>query len=606
MIQAMKKYSLLVYHREYNMFLEELRQLGLVHIAEKQQEVSPEIQEKIEYINSIKNVVKLLTKREVEKKSGPVDAKHGKKAFLEVQETLKELDDNQQQINNLQKEIRMLTPWGNFSNDLLEELMDNGIKIRFYTMSLRKFDHSMPYEYPIAVISHFFGQVYFVLLGDEDLPEELPVEPVNRPSKSLDELQKELEEKEEIVVELNKKMDQHAAHNLDAIDLYCRSLIEDIEFEKVLVNTEPNVEEKVMLLEGWLPAKKEADLHKFLEEKSVPYLSRKAKKDEKVPIALRNNKFTQKFETLTELYALPKYGELDMTPFFAPFYAIFFGFCLGDAGYGILMAIAALALKSKVPKALKQPLGLVFYLGLTTILFGIIGGTFFGIPLYETNIPLYVLLSEKLSAQNTDINNFLFTLSLILGGIQIIFGLLLKVINETRQFGWKTAVGSMGWLTLLLGAAILYAIGNYTAYPADNLTSAWYVLLIVSGTMILILNDMTRNVFKNFGLGLWNSYNMITGLLGDLLSYIRLFALGISSAILGFVFNSLAIQMSGEIPVLSIIIMVVILVIGHGINIFMSGIGAFVHPLRLTFVEFYKNAGFSGGGKKYNPFRKIT
>jgi V/A-type H+-transporting ATPase subunit I len=109
----------------------------------------------------------------------------------------------------------------------------------------------------------------------------------------------------------------------------------------------------------------------------------------------------------------------------------------------------------------------------------------------------------------------------------------------------------------------------------------------------------------NIGSGLWNTYNMVTGLLGDLLSYIRLFALGLSSAILGLVFNSLAIQMSGDIPVLNIVIMVVILVIGHSINIFMSGLGAFVHPLRLTFVEFYKNAGFTGGGKKYEPFKKL-
>jgi V/A-type H+/Na+-transporting ATPase subunit I len=110
----------------------------------------------------------------------------------------------------------------------------------------------------------------------------------------------------------------------------------------------------------------------------------------------------------------------------------------------------------------------------------------------------------------------------------------------------------------------------------------------------------------NFGLGLWNTYNMATGLLGDLLSYIRLFALGISSAILGFVFNSLAVSMSGSIPVVSAIVMVIILVFGHSINLFMSGLGAFVHPMRLTFVEFYKNAGFTGGGKKYNPFRKIN
>jgi V/A-type H+-transporting ATPase subunit I len=97
---------------------------------------------------------------------------------------------------------------------------------------------------------------------------------------------------------------------------------------------------------------------------------------------------------------------------------------------------------------------------------------------------------------------------------------------------------------------------------------------------------------------------MITGILGDLLSYIRLFALGISSAILGLVFNQLAFSMSPDNKILGPIVIVIILLIGHGINIFMSGLGSFVHPLRLTFVEFYKNAGFIGGGKKYKPFSK--
>ncbi len=167
-------------------------------------------------------------------------------------------------------------------------------------------------------------------------------------------------------------------------------------------------------------------------------------------------------------------------------------------------------------------------------------------------------------------------------------------------------MGTAGWIVLLTGGIAIYGISELAEIPLAALNPVIYTLLAVSGTMILLLNNLNRNILMNFGLGLWNTYNMVTGILGDLLSYIRLFALGISSAILGFVFNSLAVSMSGSIPVLSILIMVIILVVGHGINLFMSGLGAFVHPMRLTFVEFYKNAGFTGGGKHYNPFKKIT
>jgi V/A-type H+/Na+-transporting ATPase subunit I len=131
-----------------------------------------------------------------------------------------------------------------------------------------------------------------------------------------------------------------------------------------------------------------------------------------------------------------------------------------------------------------------------------------------------------------------------------------------------------------------------------------YGIWSVSGVMIFLLNAPDKGILANIGLGLWGAYNMATGLLGDLLSYIRLFALGISSAILGYVFNMLSSQLSGSIPVVSLLIMMVILLIGHGINIFMSSLGSFVHSMRLTFVEFYKNSGFDGRGKAYQPFSK--
>jgi V/A-type H+-transporting ATPase subunit I len=126
------------------------------------------------------------------------------------------------------------------------------------------------------------------------------------------------------------------------------------------------------------------------------------------------------------------------------------------------------------------------------------------------------------------------------------------------------------------------------------------------GLCVLLLNNLKRNPLVNIGAGLWDTYNMVTGLLGDVLSYIRLFALGLSGSVMGLVFNDLALTMGGdiEIPVVSQLVAIVILLFGHSINIFIAVLGSFVHPMRLTFVEFYKNAGFEGGGKKYRPFAK--
>ena len=605
MIVPMLKYSFLVFHKDYQRFLKELRRLGVLHIIEKEKELNAEIRDKIEHIKEVEGVVKYLAKREIERVPGDC-AISGAEAFDLVNKAMSELEQKQQQLNALKKEIAQVEPWGDFSKETLEKLRENRIKVRFYTVAVRKFNDNWLQEYPIEVIGQHAGQVYFVMLEKGYLTEEIPAEEMREPEKSLSELLENKEKLEKDIEEIHAMFDKHASESTEAIIRYCKQMIESADYDKVVMNTIAEAEEKVMLLEGWVPAKLEKELISYLESKSLLYTKQKATKEDKVPIALTNKNFSKKFEMLGELYSLPKYGELDLTPFFAPFYTIFFGFCLGDAGYGILMAIAALAMKSRVPKEFKHAMGLVFYLGLSTIFFGIVGGTFFGIPLYETSLPVYSGLSIWLTTQGTDINNVLFYLSLVLGAIQIMFGMFLKAINEIRQYGWKLAIGTMGWIVLLLGSILVYSVGAFTPVESSSLTPVWYVLLAISGTMILLLNNLTRNIFMNVGVGLWDSYNMVTGILGDLLSYIRLFALGISSAILGFVFNSLAVSMSGNIPVVSVLIMVIILVIGHSINLFMSGLGSFVHPMRLTFVEFYKNAGFSGGGKKYHPFKKLT
>ncbi len=605
MIVPMSKFSFLVYHEDYQEFLDQVRALGAVHLIEKQQEVPDEIREQYDLVKQIHAVLKTLEKREVERLGGTRN-KDGQAAFEEARALLDELEQKVGQLNQLGKEMSHIRHWGDFSLEVLQKLRNNDLHLKFYTVSNRKFQENWLQEYPISVVGRHGGLVYFVLVqrGQEEVA--IDAEEMRPPEKPISELQHYHDQILKDIDQINKKIDTHAAESMEAIKHYQLQVVENIEYGKAVENTEKQAGDKVMLLEGWVPEPKKDAMMAFLEENHILHIVEKPQQGEKVPVMLKNQKFPEKFEMLGELYSLPKYNELDMTPFFAPFYMLFFGFCLGDAGYGLLMVIASLLLKKRLKKELKTVMGLVFYLGLATILFGIIGGTFFGIPLYETGLPIYSTLAQKFEARDTDINQLLFYLALVFGAAQILFGMFLKVINEVKQFGWGFAIGTIGWITLLIGGIIFYALGEFAGIPTDQVKIPFYVFLGISGLLILPLNNLGRNVFMNVGVGLWTTYNMVTGILGDLLSYIRLFALGISSAIMGFVFNSLAVEMSGNIPVLSIIIMVFILIIGHSINIFMSGLGAFVHPMRLTFVEFYKNAGFSGGGKKYNPFRKIT
>jgi V/A-type H+/Na+-transporting ATPase subunit I len=605
MIIPMTKYSLLVYHREYQDFLDRLRELGVVHIVEKQREIPDEIRDRYQYVDSVDKATRFLLKR-VTGPSAVPEEHDGKEAYEEVVRLQNQVEHNKSKLNSLKKDIHELQPWGDFSYESIKQLEEQGVFVKFFVSPVRNFDPAWKEKYTLEEISIRDSQVYFVVITAGTPEVDIPAEEVSPPARSLTSLNEEKVKLEKQKEAIESRFNHLADTALPSLENYKRSLIQDLEYNKAVYNTEREADDRLMILEGWVPRESVEKVNSFIDSTGAAYVTSEPEEHEKVPVKLKNNGYASKFEKIGELYSLPNYKELDVTPFFAPFYALFFGFCLGDAGYGLLLVTAAIIARAKVREELKPMAVLVSYLGLATIFFGIVSGVFFGILLYDTNLPVYSNISAMLAERDTDINMLLFYLAIILGAIQIIFGMILKAANETIQFGWKFAVGTYGWLTLIIGSLLVYMISVVAGISMDSLMPAMYAVLIVSGIMILFLNNLYRNVLTNFGIGLWNTYNMGTGLLGDLLSYIRLFALGISSAILGLVFNTMALSMSGNIPVVSVIVMVFILAFGHSINLFMSGLGSFVHPLRLTFVEFYKNAGFTGGGIKYDPFRKIN
>jgi len=197
-------------------------------------------------------------------------------------------------------------------------------------------------------------------------------------------------------------------------------------------------------------------------------------------------------------------------------------------------------------------------------------------------------------------NQQMFVLSLILGVIQILFGMFLKIFNRIRQFGFMHALSTIGWVILLLSVIMAVLLPN--VMPMGG--TVHMAVLGASAILILFFNAPGKNPLLNLGLGLYDTYNMATGLLGDVLSYVRLFALGLSGGILASVFNSLALGLKPDNVVTGSLVFLIIFLFGHAMNIFMNVLGAIVHPMRLTFVEFYKNAEFTGGGKRYEPFKK--
>ena len=205
------------------------------------------------------------------------------------------------------------------------------------------------------------------------------------PQISLSQLEKQLEEVTAGLRSLENEMDTFAGEYLNSLYAAREEVTVSLDFSKVVWNTHKTAEDKLMLLEGWVPEEKEDQVVHYLNDAGVFYESAKPGEDDLPPIQLKNNTFARLYEAIGELYTFPNYRELDLTPFFAPFYMLFFGFCLGDAGYGVLIVLATLIGMAKAKPSLKPLFKLGFYLGLSTILMGIIGGTYFGYMLHPEN-----------------------------------------------------------------------------------------------------------------------------------------------------------------------------------------------------------------------------
>ena len=602
----MKKLTFLIFHKDYEHFLHDLRELGMVHVVENKlnQTQSEQLEKLYMQWKQLSEAKKILEKYRDKKNPlppNPVDIEKGYRLPREIEKIQANAAALTQQLQISKKERDALIPWGNFDPENISRLESAGYFIHFFVVANRDYNPEWEELYNAIVIETKSSKIYFITITkDRDIPKKLNLEAVKMPEVSLEQLNGMIDDLNAKLQENEEKLRRLTA-DFPSLEAAIAEIDSEIRFTRVQVSADHVADNKVMLLQGWVPESNEQDICNYLELKEVFYIIEDPQPEDDVPILLQNKKFARLFEPLTEMYTLPKYSELDLTPYFAPFYMIFFGLSLGDLGYGLFLFLVATVVKiikkTSLGKNLKDILTLAQVLGASAFFCGLLTGGFFGFNIYEINIPFVAMLKEKIFLDN----NKMFVLSLVLGVVQIMFGMLLKIFNRKRQFGFKYTLSTIGWFVLLLSIGIAVLLPTY--FPLFG--TAHTIVALAAGILIFFFNSQGKNPLFNFGLGLWDTYNMATGLLGDVLSYVRLFALGLSGGILASVFNSLAVGISPDNNVvIGAIVTVLIFVVGHGITIFMNTLGAIVHPMRLTFVEFYKNAEFTGGGKKYNPFKK--
>ncbi|MGB9750028.1 MAG: V-type ATP synthase subunit I [Caldisericia bacterium] len=534
-----------------------------------------------------------------------------KKIFGLVRKNEKIIDD----IKSIKKEIEKIIPFTNLEYEI--EKIDTLKKLKIVIGSLKKSsfekltkenercepliisEDSINYYLIVAFkredtsFYEFLKNIEFIEYDFKDLKGK-PKEIYQNLISKINELQKI---SNEIESEINKE-----SKNLNNLKILKEYYIDKKNEEETKQKV---IESKFLIyIRGYI---KEKDIkifeQKIKENFDKAYILYKEPEDlDKTPVSLNNNKFFKPFEMLVNMYGYPKYSDFDPTPFLAPFFILFFSLCFGDVIYGLLIVLGSLFLIKKFNVHEKDRNFFYFFiiLGLFSIIVGILTNSWAGDLISFPKLAIINLFEEKPGETPGLIKMLIF--SLAVGFITQIFAILLKAFDNIRKKKVLDAIfDQISWVISLIGIVL------YILFSKNPSLSKIGLYLFIAGIIIIILTGgrTSKSIIGKIIGGVVSLYGIVSSYgfssaLGDILSYSRLLALGFSTTVLGIIINTIA-RMFGK-GIIGILIIPLILLAGHGLNIFMGLLGSFVHPTRLIFLEFFGRF-YENGGKKFSPFK---
>lgn len=390
--------------------------------------------------------------------------------------------------------------------------------------------------------------------------------------------------------------------NLEILADYYRNLLSR---QKTQL-TSPQSEQAV-IFEGWVKKRDLAQLNKIVKQFDASSLSEiPISKDEDVPVEIDNPRFLKPFETVTRLYGMPHSTSVDPTPFLAPFFAIFLGICISDVGYGLILAVAFWWLGRKM-QAGKQVIMLFFFCSFTTIFVGLLTGSWFAdtitalIPAQSKTYSILNGIREKfllIDPMSQPINFIILTLAI--GYFQMMFGFCIAMTRNLLQKNFAAAICDQFVWLVFYNNFLVIGLTKCKVISAGPM-NLYIIIAIICAITILLSAVREGSWGSRIGMGAFQLFSAVF-FVGDTLSYVRLMALGMVGAGLGMAINVL-VKMLMDIPYVGFFAAALLFVAGHTFNVALSILGAFVHSMRLQFIEFFPKF-FSGGGTDFRPLTK--
>ena len=447
MIKAMNKYAFLIYHREYEEFLRLLQSLGVVHISRKRKpqdenELTAILEERLT-IKQLKQQLKQFLPQEGSDAPASV-ADNGAPIVKQVQDALLKLDNLKDALEGAKAQVQEQVRWGEYDPEYLAKLKEKGYELVGYSVQSSAYTEDYKAKYGAVDVVREGVLQFFVRLeqdGDSVCPD---AERHTIPTSRLSDLEADVERQEQALDDYHLELESLSDNLIERLDAYDAELEDKFAFGAALLQGEKQADDRLIFLEGWTPRENAQALEAQLSSGGYYYQNCPIEEQDNVPISLKNNAFSRGFELITKMFSLPNYQEIDQTALFAPFFMLFFGLCVGDAGYGLIIFCVATYLHIKA-KAGEDTTAyeLMQWLGGGAFVIGLLMGSLFGVVLPYADHKDYFLNQDNLMI-----------LSVIVGLLQILFGKGVAAYKIKIQKGTKYSIAPFAWIVFLIGIGL--------------------------------------------------------------------------------------------------------------------------------------------------------
>jgi len=580
MIVPMKKITLIAQSKDVDVTLEAVKGLGVLHVEHENPPEDAEIAKQKNELSLLSEAIGLLPDVSGQ---GQTDKKQNYSGLIEkIIDMSEEKEILLEDAKKIDRDISIWQEWGDFDPGMIEGLEDKGIWVR-----IAKIDRNQLKDIPEGVIlEKLFTKgniIYCALISRKEIT--LPFETIELPELGLEEMKSRKFGKEKEIEGIDKKLREFAAYKKSLMD-YAGKLQAAIRVNEIRVGM--GKFEKLSYLKGWCPVNKVACVEKASSKEKWGVVIEEPGDNDNPPTLIKNPKWVELIKPVFKIInTIPGYREVDISLHFLIFFSIFFGMLIGDAGYGVIYILAAMLAQNRLKNLKdKKIFFLVYLLSSFAIAWGLATGVFFGA--HKWLRPLVPYFANDVNTQS-----FCF----LLGVTQLSIAHIWKFL---RKWPSLKALSDVGWI-LILWTAYFLANTLILAKEFPNFAK-WF--LITGSPLVILFTSPTKKILKGIGIGLGDFLLKLMNSFGDIVSYIRLFAVGAAGVAISYSFNQIAVTV-GHASILNSLASFAILLAGHTLNIVMGILAILVHGVRLNVLEFSGHLDIEWSGIKYSPFKEI-